>query len=48
VETWLDASTLIVRIPRQFQRQGGCKRIDTPDRGELVPISKPQPDRTLT
>jgi hypothetical protein len=48
VETWLDASTLIVRVPSRFQRQGGCKRIDTSDRSKLVRISKPQSDRTLT
>jgi hypothetical protein len=27
VETWLDGSTLIVRISRRFQRRGGRKRI---------------------
>ena len=47
VETRLDSSTLIVRIPMRFQRRGGRKRIVAPDGSELAPISKPQPDRTL-
>ena len=47
VETRLDGSTLIVRIPMRFQRRGGRKRIVTPDGSEIVPTSKPQPDRTM-
>jgi len=46
-ETRLDGSTLIVRIPMRFQRRGGRKRIVAPDGGEIVPVSKPQPDGTL-
>src|ERR671918_2399612 len=47
VETRLDGSTLIVRIPMRFQRRGGRKRIVAPDGNELAPTSKPQPDGTL-
>jgi hypothetical protein len=47
VETRLDGSTLIVRIPMRFQRRGGRKRIVAPDGRKIVPTSKPQPDRTL-
>jgi hypothetical protein len=47
VETRLEGSTLIVRIPMRFQRRGGRKRIVAPDGKELVPTSKPQPDGTL-
>jgi hypothetical protein len=47
VETRLDGSTLIVRIPMRFQRRGGRKRIVAPDGGTLVPAAKPQPDGTL-
>jgi hypothetical protein len=47
VETRLDGSTLIVRIPMRFQRRGGRKRIVAPDGRELAPASKPQPDGTL-
>ena len=47
VETRLDGSTLVVRIPMRFQRRGGRKRIVAPDGGEIVPTSKPQPDGTL-
>jgi hypothetical protein len=47
VETRLDGSTLIVRIPMHFQRRGGRKRIVAPDGSEIVPTSKPQPDGTL-
>ena len=46
-ETWLDGSTLIVRIPMRFQRRGGRKRIVAPDGSELAPATKPQPDGTL-
>jgi len=47
VETRLDGSTLVVRIPMRFQRRGGHKRIVAPDGSEIVPTSKPQPDSTL-
>jgi hypothetical protein len=47
VETRLDGSTLIVRIPKRFQRRGGRKRIVAPDGSELAPSSKPLPDGTL-
>ena len=47
IETRLDGSTLIVRIPMRFQRRGGRKRIVAPDGSEIVPSLKPQPDRTL-
>jgi hypothetical protein len=47
VETRLDGSTLVVRIPMRFQRRGGRKRILAPDGTELGPTSKPQPDSTL-
>jgi hypothetical protein len=47
VETGLDGSTLVVRIPMRFQRRSGRKRIVAPDGSEMVPTSKPQPDGTL-
>ena len=47
VESQLDGSSLVVRIPMRFQRRGGRKRIVAPDGSELVPASKPQPDGTL-
>ena len=47
VETRLDGSTLVVRIPMRFQRRGGRKRIVAPDGSEIAPTSKPQPDGTL-
>jgi hypothetical protein len=47
VETMLDGSTLIVRIPMRFQCRGGRKRIVAPDGSELAPSPKPQPDGTL-
>ena len=47
IETRLDGSTLIVRIPMRFQRRGGRKRIVAPDGSEIVPSLKPPPDRTL-
>jgi hypothetical protein len=46
-DTKLDGSTLVVRIPMRFQRQGGRKRILAPDGSEIVPSLKPQPDGTL-
>ena len=47
IETRLDGSTLVVRIPMRFQRRGGRKRIVAPDGKEIAPSSKPQPDGTL-
>jgi hypothetical protein len=47
VQTRLDGSTLVVRIPMRFQRRGGRKRIVAPDGREVAPPSKPQPDGTL-
>jgi hypothetical protein len=47
LETRLDASTLIVRIPMRFQHRGGRKRIVAPDGNEVTPSSKPQPDGAL-
>jgi hypothetical protein len=47
VETRLDGSTLVVRIPMRFQRRGGRKRIVAPDGSAIVPSFKPQPDGTL-
>jgi hypothetical protein len=47
VETTLDGAMVVVRIPMRFQRRGGRKRIVAPDGSEIVPSSKPQPDRTL-
>ena len=31
----------------RFQRRGGHKRIVAPEGNEIVPTTKPQPDRTL-
>jgi hypothetical protein len=47
VESRLDGTTLVVRIPMRFQRRGGRKRIVAPDGSEIVPTSNPQPDGTL-
>jgi hypothetical protein len=47
VETRLDGSTLIVRIPMRFQRRAGRKRIAAHDGTEIAPTSKPRPDGTL-
>ena len=47
VETRLDGSTLIVRIPMRFQRRGGRKRIVAPDGSEIAPTTKRQADGTL-
>jgi hypothetical protein len=47
VETELDGSTLVVRIPMQFQRRGGRKRIVAPDGSAIAPSSKSQPDATV-
>ena len=37
VETKLDGTTLVVRIPMRIQRRGGRKRIVAPDGSEIVP-----------
>jgi hypothetical protein len=42
VETTLDGTTLVVRIPTRFQRRGGRKRIVAPDGNEIVPTPKPR------
>jgi hypothetical protein len=47
VETRLDRSALIVRIPMRFQRRGGRKCIVAPDGSQIVRATKPQPDGTL-
>jgi hypothetical protein len=47
VQTRLDGSIPVLRIPMRFQRRGGRKRIVAPDGSEIAPISKPQPDGTL-
>ena len=47
VESRLDGSTFVVRIPMRFHRRGGRKRIVAPDGSELVPATKPQPDGAL-
>src|ERR687891_1274589 len=47
VETRLEGSTLVVRIPMRFQRRGGRKLIVAPDGGAIMPTSKPQPDGAL-
>ena len=47
IETRLDGSTLVVRIPMRFQRRGGRKRIVAPDGSQIVATSKPRPDSTL-
>jgi len=47
VQTRLDGTTLVIRIPMRFQRRGGRKRIVAPDGSEIVPPTKPQPDGTL-
>jgi hypothetical protein len=41
VETKLEGTTLVVRIPLRFQRRGGRKRIVAPDGSVLAPVSKP-------
>jgi hypothetical protein len=47
VETRLDGTTLVVRIPMRFRHRGGRKRIVAPDGSEVAPAPKPQPDGTL-
>jgi hypothetical protein len=47
VETTLDGTTLVVRIPMRFERRGGRKRIVAPDGSELPPTPKPRRNDTL-
>jgi hypothetical protein len=47
VETRLEGTTLVVRIPMRFQRRGGRKRIVAPDGSEIAQAIKPQPDGAL-
>src|ERR671918_2848277 len=47
IETKLEGTTLVVRIPMRFQHRGGRKWIVAPDGSAIVPTSKPQPDGTL-
>src|ERR671919_1643245 len=47
VETRLDGTTLVMRIPMRFQRRGGRKRIVAPDGSAIMRSSKPQPDGAL-
>jgi hypothetical protein len=47
VESRLDGSTLVVRIPMRFQRRSARKRIVAHDGTEIAPTSKPQPDGAL-
>jgi hypothetical protein len=47
VETRLDGSTLVVRIPMRFQRRGGRKRIVAHDGSEIGLSKKLQADGAL-
>src|SRR5688572_13204542 len=47
IESRLDGSTLVVRIPMRFQRRGDRKRIVAPDGSAIAPTTKPQPHGTL-
>ena len=47
VETRLEGSTLVVRIPMRFQRRGVVSASWRQTGSELAPVSKPQPDGTL-
>jgi hypothetical protein len=47
IETRLDGSTLVVRMPMRFRRRGGRKRILAPDGREIAPPTKPHADGTL-
>jgi hypothetical protein len=47
VESRLDGSTLVVRIPMRFQRRGGRKRIVAPDGTEIAPTTRARPDGAL-
>jgi hypothetical protein len=46
-KSWLEGTTLVVRIPMRLGRQRGRKRILAPDGSELTPPSKPQADGVL-
>ena len=47
IQTRLEGTTIVVRIPMRFQHRGGRKRIVAPDGTAIVPGSGPQPDGTL-
>jgi len=47
VQTRLDNTSLVIRIPMRFQRRGGRKRIVAPDGSAIVPALKPQTDGTI-
>ena len=47
VETRLDGTTVVVRMPMRFQRRGGRKRIVALDGSEIAVAMKPQRDGTL-
>jgi hypothetical protein len=47
VQTRLEGTTLVIRIPMRFQRRCGRKRIVAPDGSAIVPTLKPQPDGTI-
>jgi hypothetical protein len=47
VQTRLDGTMLVIRIPMRFQHRGGRTRIVAPDGTAIVATSKPQPDGTL-
>ena len=47
VQTRLDGTTLVVRVPMRSHHRGGRKRIVTPDGSAIVPMAKPQADGTL-
>ena len=47
IQTRIDGTTLVIRIPMRFQRRGGRKRIVAPDGSELAPATKPHADGTL-
>jgi hypothetical protein len=47
VQTRLDGTTLVIRIPMRFQRRAGRKRIVAPDGSAIVPTLKPRSDGTL-
>ena len=46
-ETTSDSKMLILRIPLQFHRPAGRKRLVAPDTSAMVPAIKPQPEGTL-
>jgi hypothetical protein len=45
VDSRLDGTTLVIRIPMRFQRRGGRKRIVSPDGSDLAPAPKAQGER---